>query len=132
MVLFSVMVGIEVQPDAELPELNGDRAGIGAALQNRNRKLAAHQEAGFLAIGGNQVRLRQDLQKVAGLQRLDESAQVQIGSKGEDIQGVGNGECVGLLRLLPAVPVTPWMVGAGNWPVVIRPDGVRWRRWRSG
>src|SRR5258708_32709847 len=75
--------GIEVQPYAKLPELDGDCSGVGAALQDRNRKLAAYQEAGFLAIGGNQVRLGQDLQKVAVLQRADQSAQVQVVAKRE-------------------------------------------------
>ena len=74
MVLLSVIDRGEVQPDAEFAELNRDRAGIGSALQNRNRKFAAHQEAGFFAVGGHQIRLRQNLQQVAALQRLDQNA----------------------------------------------------------
>ena len=51
---------LEVQPDAELLEY--DRHGAGAALRNRNRELTAGEEAGFLAVVGNQVRLGQALE----------------------------------------------------------------------
>ena len=54
----------EAQANAEFAELDGDRAGIAAALQNRHREFAAHQEIGFLAVGGHQIRFGQDLQNV--------------------------------------------------------------------
>ena len=51
---------LEVQPDAELLEHDRDRAG--GALDDRNRELAAGQEAGFLAVVGDQVRLGEALE----------------------------------------------------------------------
>ena len=50
----------EVQPDAELLEHDGDRARD--ALDDRHRELAAGEEAGFLAVVGDQVRLGQALE----------------------------------------------------------------------
>ena len=64
---------LEVQPDAEL--LEDDRHGVRrAALRNGNRELAAGEEAGFLAVVGNQVRLGQALEPALGLERLDDAA----------------------------------------------------------
>ena len=63
--------GVERQPDAELAELNCDRAGVAAALQHRYWKFTAHQEAGFFAVGRNQVRFRDNLQDALALQCLE-------------------------------------------------------------
>ncbi len=76
----------EPQANAKFAELDGHRSRVAAALQNRHRELAAHQEVGFLAVGGHQIRLGQNLQNIFGLQRLQESPQIQLGIEGEDVQ----------------------------------------------
>ncbi len=93
MVLFPVIIGVKVSRTPKFSKLDRDRAGIGASLQDRDGKFAAHQEAGFFAVGGDEIRLVQGLQHVALLQRLDQRAQVQIRPEGENIQGIRNAEC---------------------------------------
>ena len=81
MVLFSVSIGSESQPDTELAELYRHRARVGAALNHRHRELAADQETGFLPVGGDQVRLRQNLQHALVLERLMNAARFRSGRK---------------------------------------------------
>jgi hypothetical protein len=45
--------------------------------------LAAGEETGLLAVDGDEVRLRQNLEKVLGLQGLDDGAQVNVRAKQE-------------------------------------------------
>ena len=59
----------EVQPDAELLELNGDRDVEPPEPCATGRELAAGEEARFLAALGNQVRLGEALEQALVLQR---------------------------------------------------------------
>ena len=81
----------EVQPDAELLELDGD--GVAAApLRHRNREFAAGEEARFLAALGDQVRLGQALEQPAIRQRLDHHAEVEFLAEQEHVQEVAERE----------------------------------------
>src|SRR5260370_13690763 len=84
--------GIEGQPHAEFAKHDGDGSGIAAALQNRDRKLAAYQKAGFFTIRSDQVWLGQDLKQIAALQRLNQSAQVEVRPECKDVESIGNVE----------------------------------------
>ena len=65
------IVGLNVQPHAELLELDRDGVAV-AALDDRHRELAAGEEAGLLAVVGDQVRLGQALEVAGLLQRLQQ------------------------------------------------------------
>ena len=60
----------EVEADAEFLELDRDADVRARALRDRNRELAAGEEAGFLAALGHEVRLGEALEQPARLQRL--------------------------------------------------------------
>ena len=64
---------LERQPHAELLEL--DRHRIGGALDDRNRELAAGEEARLLAVVGDQVRLGEALEVALRLERLQDCAE---------------------------------------------------------
>ena len=76
----------EVQPDAELLELHRDLAG--RARDKRHRELAARQEAGFLAVVGDQVRLGQALEQALLLQRADDHADAFALREEEQVQEI--------------------------------------------
>ncbi len=80
--------GREVQPDAELLELNRHSVAVAAALHHGVGILAAGQEAGFLAVFGNQVRFGQALEQPLVLQRLDDAADAVLRVEEEQIQQV--------------------------------------------
>src|SRR5438552_13274104 len=86
--------GVKGQPYAELAKHDGDGAGVSAALQHRDGKLTAHQEAGFLAIRRDEVWLGQDFEQTAALQRLDERGQIQVRPESKDRERIGNRELV--------------------------------------
>src|SRR4029453_378093 len=65
--------GSEQQADPELLELDRDRVVL---LGDRERKLAARDELGFLAALGNEVRLGQRPQRVPFGQGLDDTGVV--------------------------------------------------------
>ena len=77
--------GRKSQPDAKFAELNRNRARIGATLQYGHREFSADQKIGFLSVGGDQIRLSQDLENVLALQRLDEGPQGQLRIEGENV-----------------------------------------------
>ena len=62
----------EVQADAELLEHDADGHVGARPCAIGNRKLAAGEEARFLAAFGDEVRLGQALEQALGLQRLDQ------------------------------------------------------------
>ena len=76
--------------------------------------LAAGQEAGFLAVLGNQVRLGEALEEALGLQRLDDAAQVVLAVEEEQVQEVAEAPSRPVLVLSKA--------GAANCCVVVRPN----------
>ena len=78
------------QLDPIVLELHGDGAGGRAALHDGTGNCAADQEIGFLAVGGHQVRLGQNLEDGLVLQGLDERAQVQLGIEREQVQRLGD------------------------------------------
>ena len=84
--------GVERQPDAELAELNRYRAGVAAALQDRDGELTADEEAGFFAVGGDQIRFGENLQDAFDLQCLDRRGKVEIGTEREYVERVGQSE----------------------------------------
>jgi len=51
--------------NAILAKHDGDRSAVGAGLGDRHRELTAGQEAGFFAIGRDQIRLGEDLEQPA-------------------------------------------------------------------
>ena len=59
-----------------------------AALDDRNRNLAAGEEAGFLAVVGDQVRLGEALEEPARLQRLDDGADALLALEEEQVQEI--------------------------------------------
>src|SRR5580700_9652979 len=81
----------ELEPDAKLLEGDGNGGESLSRLHNGEGKLAAGEEAGFLAVDGDEVGLGQDLEKVLGLERLDHGAQVNIGLKQKQIKNVAEG-----------------------------------------
>src|SRR4029453_7514885 len=86
----------EVQSNAELFEHDGD--GIGAAcLYDRYWKLAARQEACFLAVIGNEVRLGEALETAFLLQRADDTANAPFLVKEHQIEEIAEDQAPGLL-----------------------------------
>ena len=69
----------ELEAYAELTELNRDLSDSAAtALERRERKLAASQEArGFARLRG-QIRLRQDADQLIGRQRIDHRVDIEV------------------------------------------------------
>src|SRR5262249_38161897 len=55
---------------------------------NWEGELATGEEAGFLAVDGDQVGLGKDLQKIFTLQRLNDRSEVNIGTEQEQVQNV--------------------------------------------
>src|ERR1700688_1371399 len=82
--------GGEIQPDAKLPELNCDCRKTSAArtLHYRIGEFPTSQEAGFLPPYGQKIRLRQDLQYVVALKRLDRRGQIDVLAKQEDVEQI--------------------------------------------
>src|SRR5207342_1868123 len=78
----------EVQPDAEL--LEDDRHGVvaRAALHDWNRELTTGEEAGFLAVVGNEVRLGQTLEPATLFERLDDAPDAFLLVEEEQIQEI--------------------------------------------
>ena len=67
------------QADAELLELDGDRgAAVAGAAGDRDRELAAGEEAGGLARLRRQVRLGEDGDELIGRQRVDDAVDVGV------------------------------------------------------
>ena len=67
------------QADAELLELDGDGGGaVGVVAGDRDRELAAGQEARGLARLGGEVRLRQDGDQLIGRQRIDDGVDIPV------------------------------------------------------
>ena len=91
-------IGSEVQADAELLVLDGDRHAAAAALGDRNRELAAGEEAGFLAALGDQVRLGQALEQSLRLQRLDHDAEVVLVIEQEHVEEIAERDLAGRRR----------------------------------
>src|SRR4029078_9648947 len=90
----------EIQPDAEFLELDSHRRSAGARLGDRNGKLAAGEEAGFLAALGNQIRLGQALEQAFRLQRANRDAQIVFLVEQEEVQEIAERE---LARRAPVV-----------------------------
>src|SRR5262249_52550612 len=68
--------GRESEPNPEFAELNGHGAEpCAAALQGRIGKLAAREKAGVMSIDRQDIRLGEDLQEIAALQRGDRGAE---------------------------------------------------------
>ena len=65
------------------------RAAGRSGGQDRERERSAGQEARLLAFERNQVRLGQDLEQIASLQRFDSGANVEVGPEHEQVQQVG-------------------------------------------
>src|SRR5260370_31441822 len=121
--------GIEGQPHAEFAKHDGDGSGIAAALQNRDWKLAAYQKAGFFTIGSDQVWLGQDLKQIAALQRLNQSAQVEVRPECKDVESIGNVERGGQVKV-GAVDTRHWrsrgsgkLTGCNSTGRISRPGG---------
>ena len=64
------------------------RVGARAGLHDRIGILAAGEEAGFLAVGRDQVRLGQALEEALVLQRLDRAAEAFLGVEDEQVEEV--------------------------------------------
>ena len=85
----------EIQPDAELLEDDRDRAG--GALHDRHRELAAREEARFLAVVGDQVRLGKRLEEALLLERLDDGAEAFLAVEEEEVQKIAEEQAAVLL-----------------------------------
>src|SRR5581483_6942646 len=84
-------LGREFQLHAEFLELNGYAHESLPGLHHGERKFAAGQEACFLAIDCNQVRLSQNLQQILLLQGLDHRTQVNIRTEQKNVQHIIEG-----------------------------------------
>ena len=73
--------GSEFQLHAEFPELDGHSGKTLSRLNNGERELATGQETCFLAIDCDQVRFSQNLQQILLLQRFDDGADINVGSR---------------------------------------------------
>src|SRR5712692_7498237 len=91
--------GLEIQADAEFFERNGHSSKPLPWLNYGERKFPPCQEARLFVCFGQQVWLRQNLQQIFLLQSLDNSSQVNIGTKEEDVQHIANGLLGGELRV---------------------------------
>src|SRR5690242_10407455 len=80
----------EVEPDAKFLELDGD--GVREALHDRDWNFATCEEAGFLAVVSDQVRLRETLKEAAIAQRADHGAEVVLLAEEEDVQQIAERE----------------------------------------
>src|SRR5947208_12214953 len=80
--------GSELQPYAELFELNAYRGEAGPGLHYREGELTAREKAGLLAVNRDKVRLRQNLKKILGLESLDNHPEIDVGAKQKKIQRV--------------------------------------------
>src|SRR6185437_2150808 len=82
----------EIQLHAERFELHRDhRGGCASGGRRRDRGIrerAAGEEARLFSIERDEVRLRQNLQQVILLQRLDGGADVQVRPEGEEVQQI--------------------------------------------
>lgn len=85
----------ETQPDAILPELHGNRPGARAALHYGHGKFSASEKMGLFAVGRDQIRLRQNFKQPLAFHIVDEHTQVKVGTKGEDVQQIGELKRVG-------------------------------------
>ena len=87
------IVGLKFKPDAEL--LEDDRHRARGPRDERHRKLAARQEAGFLTVIGDQVRLGEALEVALVLQRPQHAADAFALREEEDVQEVAErrGRC---------------------------------------
>ena len=85
---------IKVQPNSVFAELDGDRAGIAAALQNWHRKFTTRQKACFLAIEGSEIGLGENLQDILTLESTDHGTEIEVWPEGKDI------ECIGEVKAL--------------------------------
>jgi hypothetical protein len=81
----------EVEFDPELLERNRDRGESLAGLHDGERELPAGQKTGFLAIDGNEVGLRQNLEQVLGLQSFNHGPEVDIRLEQKKIQNIIDG-----------------------------------------
>ncbi len=83
----------EVQPDAELLVKDRDSASAtDSALHDRHGHLAAGEEAGFLAVVGDEVRFGEALQQPPALQRLQQAADVVLRVEEEQVEEVAEGQ----------------------------------------
>ncbi len=122
--------GSEFQAHAELAKLDGDGGEAGRiGLDDREGKLTASEEAGFLAIDRDQIRLSQDLKKVALLQGLDDATEVHVGVEEKQVQQVGDAGLAGEAAAGGSRSGAGAADGVGeragglppNWPVVTLP-----------
>ena len=90
------MVGLKVRRMPNSLNTTGDRAR--GALHDRDRELAAGQEARFLAVVGDQVRFGEALEPAGRLQRLEHAADAVLAIEEEQVQEVAEHQpCLGLL-----------------------------------
>ena len=82
--------------------MNRHRARVAATLQDGNREFTAHQEAGFFAVGGNQVGFGEDLKDALGLQRFHQRAQVEVAAESEDVECVADRKLTVVVQPGPA------------------------------
>ena len=65
-----------------------------AGLHDRNRELAAGEEAGFLAVDRDQVRFGQALEEPFALQRADGGAEAVLAAEDEQVQKVAEDQAL--------------------------------------
>ena len=85
----------ECQADAEFLVRDGD--GAGQPLRNRHRDFAAGEKARLLTVVRNQRRLGEALKVPAGLQRLDDGADVVLRVEHEQVQEIAERQLAFLL-----------------------------------
>ncbi len=108
----------EGEPHAEFSKLDRDRAGIGAALQDRDGKFAAHQEAGFFAVAGDSVGSSKICRMLRCSSAWISAPRFRSGRKAKIFSAFE------MLNMELVDPPLAWTVlgeGAGNCPVVTRP-----------
>src|SRR6266702_4686475 len=81
----------ELQSHAKFLERNGYRGKSGAGLHDGKGELTTCQEAGFLAIDRDQVRLGENLQETFIFKSLDGCAKIDVGTKEKKIQDIADG-----------------------------------------
>src|SRR4029077_3191057 len=79
---------LEFELNPEFLELNSYRSEPLAGLHDGERKLAARQETGFLAVHGDEVWFGQDLEQVLGLQGANHRPEMDIRTEEEHVQNV--------------------------------------------
>src|SRR5687767_2009654 len=87
--------GRELEPDAELLELDRDRGGAAGAVRDRIRILAAGEEAGFLAVLCHEVRFGQALKEAFAREGANHCANVVSLAEQEQVQEVTERELAG-------------------------------------